>query len=96
MSKIRQKIDPLDPYLPSHVGVFEDEIEVSGVMRRVIMYIPEGARASNAGIMILPDDGISAAEMLEKSNWREIADTEEEKRKNNIDVSGAAAWTLEY
>ena len=81
MSKIRQKIDPLDPYLPSHVGVFEDEIEVSGVMRRVIMYIPEGARASNAGIMILPDDGISAAEMLEKSNWREIADTEEEKKK---------------
>ena len=81
MNKIRQKIDPLDPYLPSHVGVFEDEIEVSGVMRRVIMYIPEGARASNAGIMILPDDGISAAEMLEKSNWREIADTEEEKEK---------------
>ena len=61
------KIDPLDPLSAKSCGRFEDEIEVSGVMRRVIMYIPEEARASNAGIMILPDDGISAAEMLKRA-----------------------------
>lgn len=81
MSRIRNKIDPLHPYLPSHVGIFEDELNVNGVCRRVVMYVPEGARASNAGIMILPDNGVSAMEMLQKSSWCEIADTEEEKEK---------------
>ncbi|MGI6011283.1 MAG: alpha/beta hydrolase family esterase [Ruminococcus sp.] len=81
MSRIRNKINRHNPYLPTHVGIFEDEINVNGVTRRVVMYIPEGARASNAGIMILPEDGITAMEMLEKSSWREIADTEEEKEK---------------
>lgn len=81
MSRIRHQIDPLNPYQPSHVGVFEDDIDVGGVPRHVIMYIPEGARASNAGIIILPDEGTSAEEMLTGSNWCEIADTEEEKEK---------------
>ena len=81
MSRIRNKVNRSNPYLPTHVGVFEDEIDVNGVLRRVSMYVPEGARASNAGIMILPNDGITAKEMLENSVWREIADTEEEKEK---------------
>lgn len=49
--------------------------------RRYLVYIPEGARPSTAGVFILPENGKTAEDLWLDSWWRMIADTEETKEK---------------
>ena len=64
------EVDPKDPFKPLYQGTFEETVEVGGKTRRYLLYIPEGARPSTAGVFVLPENG-----------WRMIADTEETKEK---------------
>ena len=77
----RDTVDPKNPLAPSYTGVYEEMIEICGKQRRLITYITEDVRASTAGILILPENGVTAREMFEKSNWTELADTDEHKEK---------------
>jgi len=77
----RVDIDPLAPMLPTYYGVFERKVEVGGHSRRFLYYVPDGAMASTSGVMLLPPDGIKAEDFLEKSNWKELCETEECKEK---------------
>ena len=77
----RTNIDPMDPMRPTWSGTISRDVEVGSVRRRVTYYIPETAMASTAGVVLLPPGGVSAEEFLEKSSWRQLADTEECKEK---------------
>ena len=79
--KINHAIDPLQPLRPSVVGLLEKTFEINGVERRLLIYIPEGVRASTSGVFVLGDDGVTARQLYEKSNWAELADTDEYKEK---------------
>ena len=78
---IRETVDPMNPYAPVYSGAFHGQVTIGDDTRAYIAYIPEGTRASTAGVMVLPDDHCSAADMLEKSTWRQIADAEPCKEK---------------
>lgn len=90
----RTDIDPMDPMRPTWSGTISRDVEVGGVRRRVTYYIPEIAMAATAGVMLLPPGGVSAEKFLEKSSWRQLADTEECKEKFILCVleSGPEGW----
>ncbi len=73
--------DPKDPYLPSHYGTFEINVDVQGKKRRMLAYAPAEIRDSTAAVIILGENGKTADDLLKKSGWCEIADTEECKEK---------------
>ena len=75
------EIDPKDPLKPLYQGTFEQTVTVGGKQRRYLVYIPEGARASAAGVFVLPENGKTADDLWRDSWWRMIADTEETKEK---------------
>lgn len=75
------EVDPKDPFKPLYRGTFEETVTVGGKTRRYLVYIPEGARASTAGVFILPENGKTADDLWRDSWWRMIADTEETKEK---------------
>ena len=78
---IRGTVEPMNPYAALYTGVFREQVKVGEDTRTYIAYIPEGARASTAGVMIIPDDHCTAEEMFKKSTWRQIADAEPCKEK---------------
>ena len=51
------EIDPKDPLKPLYQGTFEQTVTVGGRQRRYLVYIPEGARPSTAGVFVLPESG---------------------------------------
>lgn len=75
------EVDPKDPFKPLYQGTFEETVEVGGKARRYLVYIPEGARPSTAGVFVLPENGKTADDLWRESGWRMIADTEETKEK---------------
>lgn len=75
------EVDPKDPLKPLYQGTFEEKVTVGGKERRYLVYIPEGARPSTAGVFILPENGKTADDLWRDSWWRMIADTEETKEK---------------
>lgn len=75
------EVDPKDPFKPLYQGTFEETVEVGGKTRRYLLYIPEGARPSTAGVLVLPENGKTADDLWRESGWRMIADTEETKEK---------------
>ena len=75
------EVDPKDPFKPLYQGTFEETVEVGGKTRRYLLYIPEGARPSTAGVFVLPENGKTADDLWRESGWRMIADTEETKEK---------------
>jgi len=77
----KRTVDPRDPFRPLFYGTFENTVEVNGRQRRYLVYIPEGARPSTAGVFILPENGKTADNLWNDSLWRVIADTEETKEK---------------
>lgn len=79
--RVLDSISPQDPQAPTAVGTFWESVCVGSQTRGYLAYIPEGARASAAGVMVLPSNGCSAADMFEKSTWRQIADAEPCKEK---------------
>lgn len=77
----RGSIDPMAPMLPTYYGVFESSVEIGGHSRRFLYYVPDGAAASTSGVMLLPPDGMTALQFLERSNWKHLCETEEYKEK---------------
>ena len=89
---------PDAPYTPAYIGKYIYEYSVGVKKRRVIMYIPDGVKACCAGVYLFPPSGMSAEEFLEKSNWTEIADTEEHREKMLLFVFEAfegGKWILD-
>ena len=74
-------VDSKDPFKPLYQGTFEQTVMVGGKKRRYLVYIPEGARPSTAGVFVLPENGKTADDAWRDSWWRMIADTEETKEK---------------
>lgn len=75
------EIDQKDPLKPLYQGTFEETVMVGGKRRRYLVYIPDGARPSTAGVFVLPENGKTADDAWRDSWWRMIADTEETKEK---------------
>ena len=77
----KREVDRMAPYRPTYLGTYEETVTVGGKERRYLVYIPEGARPSTAGVFILPENGKTADDLWRNSWWRMIADTEETKEK---------------
>ena len=90
----RAVIDPMDPMQPTYYGTFERSVELGGRTRRFLYYVPDGAMASTAGVMLLPPSGVSAEAFLENSSWKQLCETEECKEKFILCVleSGPEGW----
>lgn len=78
---IHRSVDPHAPFQPLFQGTFEGTVTVGGRQRRYLVYIPEGARPSTAGVFILPENGKTADDLWRESGWRSIADAEETREK---------------
>ncbi|MDY3692547.1 MAG: PHB depolymerase family esterase [Dysosmobacter sp.] len=80
-NRIDHTIDPKNPLRPSTVGVYEKNGVICGRERCFLYYIPEDVRSSVEGIFIFGDGTTTARELYEKSNWVELADSDEYKEK---------------
>lgn len=78
---IHREVDPHDPLRPLYLGTYEETITVAGKQRRFLVYIPEGARPSTAGVFVLAENGKTADDIWKESRWRMLADMEETKEK---------------
>lgn len=67
---VRTYIDPMNPYKTMYVGKHTETVKLdNGETRTFTSYVPEGARESNAGIFILPDQGKNSFDA-----WKKLAD----------------------
>lgn len=73
---VDHSIDPRRPFHPSFIGPIQQQVTVNGRKRFCICYMPEHVRSSAAGIFVLPKSGVTAAEMLSRSNWADLAETD--------------------
>lgn len=73
----RPGVNPLDPIRPIHSGFFEQDVDG----RRMLTFVPDDAGPATAGVFVLPEDGVSAREMAEISNWVDLARSEERKER---------------
>lgn len=69
-------LNPKEPYDSLCWGTLEGTVQIGGHARRFLTYIPDGARASTAGVFILGGNGSTVEELLTASGWRELADEE--------------------
>lgn len=76
----RDRVDPMNPIMPINSGLFE---QVVG-SRRMLTFVPADVGPATAGVFVLPPDGVSAREMAQRSNWIELAQTEECKERFNV------------
>lgn len=97
MQMICEKVDPLKPLLPTHTGLFKETLCIGGEKRRILMYIPEATRSWGPAVMLLPDNGVSAEQMIAESGWRILADTDEYMEKPILICLEAAeqGWKLD-
>lgn len=96
-NRVDHTIDPQNPLRPSTVGVYEKTGTICGVERRFLYYIPEGVRSSVEGVFVFGDGTVSSRELFEKSNWAELADSDEYKEKFIVFFLEPAVggWALE-
>ncbi len=90
--------DPKNPYIPPYTGTYISEYLVGGKKRRMVTYIPEGTKASTAGVYLFLPDHVKAEEFMETSRWMEIADTEEHREKLVLfvlEAAGGSQWRLD-
>lgn len=71
--------DPAHPLQVLKQGTFEQWLTVGGERRRFLVYIPKGCRESACGIFIFPPDGWDADDALERTGWKQLAETASEK-----------------
>ena len=64
-------VDPDAPYEPAHVGLFPRALEVDGVERHILTYIPPHFPTSGAGLFAFLDEGVSGAEFFAEGGWEE-------------------------
>ena len=96
MANIQHAIDPLAPFRPSTVGLFRETVCVNGRNRHYLVYIPTNVRSSTSGVFVFADHGVTAQELYEKSNWADLAETDERKEKFIVFYleSENGAWKL--
>ena len=83
----QNRIRPLDPKRGIELlstGTFERFVTVGGRPRRLLIYIPEGARPSCAGIFVLGENGQTADQLLKDSLWRQLADNDACREKFTV------------
>lgn len=73
--------DPAHPLQVAKQGTFERWVETEGRKRRFLVHIPRRCREAAAGIFILPPSGWTADDMLEKTNWKWLAEAEPERSR---------------
>lgn len=73
--------DAAHPLQVAKQGTFERWVEVNGKRRRYLVHIPHGCREAAAGIFILPPDGWTADDLLNKTHWRWLAEAEPERSR---------------
>jgi poly(hydroxyalkanoate) depolymerase family esterase len=74
---IDRNVNKMAPYVPLHQGTYELEVPVGNRKRRMLAYIPAGFRPAGKGVLIIPEDHTTADEVLKKSWWRILADTDD-------------------
>ncbi len=75
------KENPDDPYLPSCFGTALTEVQVGSKKRRVLLYMPEKARAATVPVTVLLPDGWTVERGLAETNWARLADEDEHRDK---------------
>ncbi len=70
----RADVDRMDPLATQAYGVFERAAEIGGVQRRWLYYVPDGVMPGAAGVMLLPPDGVTADDFLERSSWKMLSE----------------------
>ena len=73
----RPAVDPADPIKPINAGFFDE----TAAGRRMLTFVPDDVGPATAGVFVLPPSGVSAQEMAQRSNWVELAQTEECKER---------------
>lgn len=67
---VRTYIDPMNPYKTLYPGEHVETVKLdNGETRTFTSYVPDGARESNAGIFVLPDQGKNSFDA-----WKTLAD----------------------
>lgn len=77
----RESIDPKNPYLPVFYGTFELSVPVGDKTRRMLAYIPADVREATSGVLVLGQNGKTADDMMQETDWCRMADQEEDKQK---------------
>ena len=78
---VNLSFDPAHPLQVAKQGTFERWVETAGTKRRFLVHIPRRCREAAAGIFILPSSGWTADDVLEKTNWKWLAEAEPERSK---------------
>ena len=78
---VNLSFDPAHPLQVAKQGTFERWVETAGRKRRFLVHIPRRCREAAAGIFILPPSGWTADDVLEKTNWKWLAEAEPERSK---------------
>ena len=78
---VNLSFDPAHPLQVAKQGTFERWVETAGTKRRFLVHIPRCCREAAAGIFILPPSGWTADDVLEKTNWKWLAEAEPERSK---------------
>lgn len=69
---VRTEIDASNPYKTLHTGTKVETVTLfDGSTRTFTSYVPDGARESNAGVFVLPENGQAATTF---NNWKTLAD----------------------
>lgn len=67
-------VDSQNPTKPFFTGSIRQEVEIDGIARSFLLYIPQHYPISGAGIFLYPDDDVSAEDYLENSGWKPVAE----------------------
>ena len=65
-------VDSQNPTKPFFTGSIRQEVEIDGIARSFLLYIPQHYPISGAGIFLYPDDNVSAEDYLENSGWKRL------------------------
>ena len=83
-----EKLIPEHPYCQINTGLTEKTIDINGEVRKYSIYVPEDMRSKGACALVMPENGVSAKEFLERENWKELS----EKNKLAYIILEAEQW----
>ena len=62
-----------DPYGTAYRGLFRQTVELDGVSREIVTFVPDDYRAQHKGALIFVPAGVSAEDFVNASKWVECA-----------------------
>lgn len=69
-------VDPANPLKTIYSGAFAVKVPISeGVEKDAVVYLAEDFHQTQGFVMIVPDSGMSAAQVLEEGGWKAVADS---------------------